>query len=508
MKIKAISQADGAAEDDVNVAWLLLHCIGFGACWAWVHIGFFSPVLLGDQTADGTLAWLVNLVANGITMVAAGLAARNAYLSGSRAMGAAACGLVLFGTFATALLKRAVPQTLWLALGPVATGVGTALLLLLWAEAYRDISLYRAKKYTLPGAMAGGALIYLLVVALTETAAVVACAMLPVLSVVCQKITYHPGSVCEDGMVPHPADEEPSGAPTAQRRALLRFVLIISVYCLPSGFISGTDVFTGAGAGRTGALMFGGIAVLLIAVVVLSVLFIKPGGGDFAYRMIVPLMAGGLLLMPFVTGNASAVANVAIMGGYIILEMFVWSTLQEIARTGHRSPAFVFGIGKSGMNLGLFIGCMLGMFASRQSTVPVLGISILIVYVFILLGALSPNKQRAALLPPVHPSDDVAFGAAVGLLGSAPSAMKPSAQASQPSVDELRAKRCRELAERYELSAREEDVLGMLSYGRSLDVIASTLGIAPSTVRSHRDHIYRKLGIHNRQELLDIVDGK
>lgn len=24
--------------------WLVLHCLGFGACWGWVHVAFFSAV--------------------------------------------------------------------------------------------------------------------------------------------------------------------------------------------------------------------------------------------------------------------------------------------------------------------------------------------------------------------------------------------------------------------------------------------------------------------------------
>ncbi len=29
----------------LNVKWLLLHCLGFGSCWGWVHVSFFSSTL-------------------------------------------------------------------------------------------------------------------------------------------------------------------------------------------------------------------------------------------------------------------------------------------------------------------------------------------------------------------------------------------------------------------------------------------------------------------------------
>ena len=53
--------------------WLLTHCLGFGACWGWVHVAFFSSVLWGNAGEALSLqAWLVNVFANGCTMIALG----------------------------------------------------------------------------------------------------------------------------------------------------------------------------------------------------------------------------------------------------------------------------------------------------------------------------------------------------------------------------------------------------------------------------------------------------
>lgn len=62
------------------------------------------------------------------------------------------------------------------------------------------------------------------------------------------------------------------------------------------------------------------------------------------------------------------------------------------------------------------------------------------------------------------------------------------------------------IAERGGLSPREREIFLMLAHGRDTAYIQEKLFISQGTVRSHRDRIYRKLGIHSKQELLDLVE--
>jgi ATP/maltotriose-dependent transcriptional regulator MalT len=50
------------------------------------------------------------------------------------------------------------------------------------------------------------------------------------------------------------------------------------------------------------------------------------------------------------------------------------------------------------------------------------------------------------------------------------------------------------------LSAREREVLGLLAEGRDNAEIARALGVAVSTIKSHVNHIFGKLGVTNRLE--------
>jgi two-component system nitrate/nitrite response regulator NarL len=48
------------------------------------------------------------------------------------------------------------------------------------------------------------------------------------------------------------------------------------------------------------------------------------------------------------------------------------------------------------------------------------------------------------------------------------------------------------------LSAREREVLGMIAAGRSIPAIAEQLFLAPSTVKTHVQRLYEKLGVGDR----------
>ena len=64
---------------------------------------------------------------------------------------------------------------------------------------------------------------------------------------------------------------------------------------------------------------------------------------------------------------------------------------------------------------------------------------------------------------------------------------------------------CERLGAECGLTVREVEVLQMLVKGRSKSYIAETLFISENTVRSHSKHIYQKLGVHSKQEVLDLL---
>lgn len=80
-------------------------------------------------------------------------------------------------------------------------------------------------------------------------------------------------------------------------------------------------------------------------------------------------------------------------------------------------------------------------------------------------------------------------------------------EAPAPVVQELDLEqRCKSLSQKHGLSHRETEVLGYIGRGYSPAYIAKKLFLSDSTVRSHAKNIYRKIGVHSRIELLQLVD--
>ena len=62
------------------------------------------------------------------------------------------------------------------------------------------------------------------------------------------------------------------------------------------------------------------------------------------------------------------------------------------------------------------------------------------------------------------------------------------------------------MADAHGLSEREGEVLGLLYRGNTQKKIAERLFLSVSSVQTYAKSLYRKLGVHSRQELIDMVN--
>ncbi len=67
---------------------------------------------------------------------------------------------------------------------------------------------------------------------------------------------------------------------------------------------------------------------------------------------------------------------------------------------------------------------------------------------------------------------------------------------------------CQEIGEEAGLTKREVEVLALLARGRDLPYICEELYLARNTVKGYTKSIYAKLGVHSKQELIDLVDAR
>ena len=76
-----------------------------------------------------------------------------------------------------------------------------------------------------------------------------------------------------------------------------------------------------------------------------------------------------------------------------------------------------------------------------------------------------------------------------------------------PVFSELSDSMIQDFGKRFALSKREIEIIRFLILGRSAPYIAEVEHIALSTVKTHKKHIYAKVGVNSREELLDIIYG-
>ena len=66
--------------------------------------------------------------------------------------------------------------------------------------------------------------------------------------------------------------------------------------------------------------------------------------------------------------------------------------------------------------------------------------------------------------------------------------------------------KCKVACEQYRLSPREREVLLILLRGRDAKYIMNQFYISQSTAKTHIYNIYKKFGVHSRQDLIDFVE--
>lgn len=199
----------------------------------------------------------------------------------------------------------------------------------------------------------------------------------------------------------------------------------------------------------------------------------------FAYT----LMAAALFL--FVLFGTTQFIQTATGAAVVIAKMFLWLALINVARHSDLAPWSVVCAGQLLYAvpdcLGRALASGLSLSSLENTAAAALLLGIVIVVAFCL-----PDRSPAAM----------------NLLSDLNGTSEPS-----PTESQALESRCHAVGQAHGLSKREIEILEFLCKGRSRPYIAETLYLSENTVRTHSKHIYQKLDVHTRQELLDLVSG-
>lgn len=317
---------------------------------------------------------------------------------------------------------------------------------------------------------------------------------------------------CYKHLDPEPAVEPvPTKTFRENARAVLplwRIAVGIAVYSFAVG-VSWTLLL--ANPDRVLALTDLAVPLLIISLVIVfwvcCAKIFKRISFRIVWRPIVLLMSAAILMAPQVEGTTYVLVVSFVRAAQTTLAALWFLILTDIARHTHVDASHVIGMGWVFYSLpvaaGVIFGLMLMPFDPLHTALPALTVLALVAIAFI------ADDQDALFTKPneAEPLLQVPAGAQDG------AQVEPVAQIEKPDDgmgsgrrDRLSVK-CVAIARDYGLTNREFDVLVRLAHGRSGTFIAEELTLSENTVKGHTKRLYAKLGVHTRQELIDLAEG-
>ena len=165
-----------------------------------------------------------------------------------------------------------------------------------------------------------------------------------------------------------------------------------------------------------------------------------------------------------------------------LLEISLIMYFGTLMRRGFFAPALAVTFSVASIRIGIALGNCLGIFYERHLEIAQFAVTpttllfiCILAFVLVPVGKLEP-RFTALTTAPVAPSE----------------------------IDTI----CSQIIAEFKLSEREGQILKLIARGNTVNNIANKLVISPHTVNTHIRHIYDKVGIHKRGELLEYINMK
>ena len=446
-----------------------LASIGICCTLAWA----FLINAAGGEAPTGQLSWQVSYFALAVAMVAFGFIARSkpAFVE-SPAAGYVAAVAGAFG--AAALLLSSVTPALDALEYPATIACSCVLgwLYLQWGAFYTGVNLRMAIGCLFIGNIA---------------ASVLKCAAhfspFPLMCAITMALPVASVLLCRMALIDAPAGGRADVRFESHNlRGLWKVAVAAAVLSYVTAFLVGTS-FGNQSAAAADVFLLGRAFEVLISGVVLAVVIGANRAFNFAqlWRIVLAVLALDVLsqaLLPQVT-----VIRCVESSAWDLLVLFTWLTVVDIARHAKADHNVVIGVGWAVYAASFAAGSVHSSWFSSGS----FGIALTTLLMFAL-------AMVGTFFLEVRDQDTKWIFAEL-------SGERVSAPQDHRSIDE----RCDAIGTERGLTPRELEVMKMLCKGRTKSYIAETLYLTENTVRSHTKHIYTKLDVHSKQELMDLV---
>ena len=202
------------------------------------------------------------------------------------------------------------------------------------------------------------------------------------------------------------------------------------------------------------------------------------------YKITLPLVAAAYAVLLTVGQDHPEILGFIAQIACLVTECLCWVLIVDRARRGV-SALLVIGVGRFVVQLGMSLGELAGFVGMGNMSLFGTLVIFLLVLSFVFLFS-----ERETSLGAKGQADEAA--------GLEPGA---AAETSQPVVPAGPL-----YPPEWNLTEREDEILGLWVTSHGLRSIGETLGLSESTVKTHVRHIYEKCGVHSRAELIALLD--
>lgn len=358
-------------------------------------------------------------------------------------------------------------------LGTALFGFGTGLLMASYADRLRAVTPQTTFTLTAISFFAGALLCLIVSTAFVPAAAWTVTALLPLATAVLYRRSPAP-TEDEIGALSR-ASENPPSLPVEMPPK--SFFCLIAIIGLTAGLVRGTSHGTTAPAPPDflfiGTVMVGGILLFALS------FFINRLKPTLLLQVVVVIISGAFLVGALLAGPATPAAFVLHTLGFLFFVALVWLFCTYLSYgKAHGARLFVGGLlaNQAGQALGSVVFLIVLTVFGPEVTAA-LPISLGMLYLLLI----------AALI----------FFANAGR-------NKPDPGRASETPDPTAA--LQRLAVPFHLTAREVEIGSLVAEGLSRADIADRLTVSQETVKTHTKHLYQKLDVHSRAELLALID--
>lgn len=473
--------------------------LGFIFHLSWLFLLFYSDALsTGSPTPGGgstTAVYVASMLALTAVLLFGYLRTRTFMKLGESRIGTVGAPVVTAAGTLLYCMLPAVPSLALVGAAGVLTGAGSAVMAARWASVFGNAS---------PRT----------IIANFPT-------ILVAITAICVSIDYLPLPLCLALLVVLPLcsgaalqfarryqherrDADVTRAPKPERPRKSRYGVLAAFVAL-IGFTAAVPASLEVDTVNYGMIFYLVSAVLMLGFVGVSIFLTdRP---SFVPLLVAPSVVLLVVLLPFIQYSVEIPGDAFYPVGNISIELMLLFGTVLFALMSDQSPARMFMMGRMAMALSDLAGSALGehLAPMGDTTLVVQLASVLLFFsVELVLAALVASSlanrwgQLRAEGGMTGRADEgaPAFARAVG--------PEPALTADEPAVPS-HVERLTEVADRFDLSERERDVLALLAEGRSSARIQKDLCISAGTVNYHTRNIYAKMGVHSRQEIIDLI---